>query len=133
MATTQLPYALKTSTSMSFDAAVDAVKAAFKAEGFGVLTEIDVSATLKAKLGIDTPPYVILGMCNPQLAHQSLSLEIDIGVLLPCNVVVYEHKGQTTISAQDPALMVSITGNEQLKEIAGEAATRVKRAMDSLR
>ena len=132
MAITQLPYALKMQTSMRFDEAVDAVKAAFKAEGFGVLTEIDVSATMKAKLGVDTPPYVILGMCNPELAHRSLAAEIDIGALLPCNVAVYEHNGKTAITAQDPSLMVSMTGNKQLEEMAAEAAARVRRAMDSL-
>ncbi len=132
MPITRLPYALKIDTTLGFDAAVDAVKAAFKAEGFGVLTEIDVKATTKAKLGVDRSPYVILGMCNPGLAHQALEAEIDIGVLLPCNVVVYEHNGKTAVAAQDPASVVAVTGNDSLEAVAAEASAAIERAMSSL-
>ncbi|MCL5105132.1 MAG: DUF302 domain-containing protein, partial [Armatimonadetes bacterium] len=112
--------------------AVEAVRVAFKAEGFGVLTEIDVSATMKAKLDADMPPYLILGMCNPQLAHRALMQETDIGVMLPCNVAVYEAEGHVVVAAQDPRGIVSMTGNDKLNEMADEAESRIRRAIKSL-
>ncbi|MGZ8692874.1 MAG: DUF302 domain-containing protein [Gaiellaceae bacterium] len=94
-------------------------------EGFGVLCEIDVQATLKEKLGVDGEPYTILGACNPPLAHQALEAEPDLGVLLPCNVVVYRRDGDTHISAIDAERMLSIVDNEQLAPIAADVKRRL--------
>ena len=118
-------YTLTATTDLSFPEAVERVRAELKAEGFGVLCEIDVQATLKEKLGVDGDPYLILGACNPPLAHQALQAEPDLGVLLPCNVVVYERDGQTRISAVDAERMLSIVGNEALAPIAADVRQRL--------
>ena len=97
-----MPYGHTRTLDLPFPDAVRKVKDAFQAQGFGTLTEIDVQATLEQKLGLDTEPYVILGACNPQLAHQALQLEPEIGLLLPCNVVVRRHAGTTLVHALDP-------------------------------
>ena len=97
-----MPYGHTITVDLSFQDAIAKVKDAFGAQGFGTLTEIDVQATLEQKLGLDTEPYVILGACNPQLAHQALQLEPEIGLLLPCNVVVRRHAGTTLVHALDP-------------------------------
>ena len=107
--------------------------AALKQEGFGVLTEIDVQATLKAKLGVDYRPYVILGACNPQLAYQGLQIEPELGLLLPCNVIVYDNGDQTsTVSIVDPFQMLGVVPNPALEPIASEANTRLRRVLDHL-
>jgi len=111
---------------------VDEVRAALKEQGFGVLTEIDVQATLREKLGEQTGPYLILGACNPPLAHRALSADPSIGLLLPCNVVVREHEGRTVVEALDPNVMVQVTGNPQLAAVAEEAAQRLNAALASL-
>jgi uncharacterized protein (DUF302 family) len=104
------------------------------AQGFGVLCEIDVRATLRAKLGVEREPCVILGACNPPLAHAALDSEPELGVLLPCNVVVYQQDGNTDIAAIDAERMLSIVDNDQLAETAGEVRRRlslvVERAAD---
>jgi uncharacterized protein (DUF302 family) len=117
-------YTLTATTTAPFADAVERVRAELKEEGFGVLCEIDVQATLREKLGAEEEPYLILGACNPPLAHQSLSLEPELGTLLPCNVVVYERDGTTHISAVDAERMLSIVGNDELISIA--AAVREK-------
>jgi uncharacterized protein (DUF302 family) len=99
-------------------------------EGFGVLCEIDVQATLKHKLGIDRKPYLILGACNPPLAHAALEAEPELGVLLPCNVVVYEQQGQTHIAAVDAEQMLSIVGNDELAGTASEVKRRLSDVVD---
>ena len=104
---------------------VDRVRAELKREGFGVLCEIDVQATLREKLGVVSEPYLILGACNPPLAHQALQTERELGVLLPCNVVVYQHGGETQISAIDPERMLSIVDNEELAPVAAEIKARL--------
>lgn len=106
---------------------------ALRAEGFGVLTEIDVQATLKAKLGVDTAPYVILGACNPQLAHKALTAEPGIGLLLPCNVVVAQDGEDSLVSAVSPRAMFSVVGGgvEGLDAIAGDAEGRLRRAVEA--
>jgi uncharacterized protein (DUF302 family) len=118
-------YTLKARTSRPFTQAVERVREELKAEGFGVLCEIDVQATLKAKLDVDRESYVILGACNPPYAQQALDAEPDLGVLLPCNVVVYEHDGDTTIAAIDPERMLSIVGNDALMTIAEEIRVKL--------
>ena len=115
-----------------FAKAVDGVTKALKAEGFGVLTEIDVQATMKAKLGIDGRPYRILGACNPKLAGAALDIEPQVGVLLPCNVVVHEVDGTVHVDALDPGLMVSMTSVDELGPIAAEARRLIGDALASL-
>jgi uncharacterized protein (DUF302 family) len=118
-------YTLSEKTTLPFEEAVQRVREELKTEGFGVLCEIDVQATLKEKLGVDGEPYTILGACNPLLAHQALEAEPDLGVLLPCNVVVYRRDGDTHISAVDAERMLSIVGNEQLAPIAADVKRRL--------
>jgi uncharacterized protein (DUF302 family) len=101
------------------------VRAELKTEGFGVLCEIDVQATLRQKLGVEGEPYMILGACNPPLAHQALQAEPDLGVLLPCNVVVYQRGGETQISAIDPERMLSIVDNHELTRVAADVKARL--------
>ena len=112
--------------------AVPAVKEAFKAQGFGTLTEIDVQATLKEKIGAEVDPYVILGACNPRLAHRALELEPDIGLLLPCNVVIRPHGGRTMVSALDPGLLFDLAEHPDLKPLAEEATQLIDAALASL-
>lgn len=118
-------YTLSTTTDLPFADAVTRVRAELTAEGFGVLCEIDVRATLKAKLGVDREPYLILGACNPPLAHAALEAEPELGTLLPCNVVIYEQDGQTHIAAVDAERMLSIVGNDELATTAGEVRRRL--------
>lgn len=109
------------------------VEAALADQGFGVLTEIDVAATLKKKLGKDVPGQVILGACNPQLADRALQAEPSIGLLLPCNVVLRDDgDGQTVVSALDPAVMVTFTGNPALEPVAAEARVKLTAALDAI-
>ena len=118
-------YALKTTTPHAFTEAVEQVRAELKEEGFGILCEIDVQATLKEKLGVDGDQYVILGACNPTLAHLALTMEPDLGVLLPCNVVVYSKEGETHVSAVDADRMLSIVENTALMPIAADVKRRL--------
>ena len=118
-------YALTGETTLPLADAVARVREELKVEGFGVLTEIDVQATLKEKLDIDGEPYVILGACNPSLAHQALEAEPDLGVLLPCNVVVYERGGVTHVSAVDAERMLSIVENDELAPVAEDVRARL--------
>jgi uncharacterized protein (DUF302 family)/glutaredoxin len=118
-------YTLSVTTELPFDAAVERVRDELKAEGFGILSEIDVQATLREKLGVEEEPYLILGACNPPLAHQALSTEPDVGTLLPCNVVVYQRDGQTHISAIDAERMLSIVGNDSLASVAAEVRSKL--------
>ena len=123
-------YTLSTTTDLPFRAAVERVRAELKAEGFGVLCEIDVQATLLEKLGAEREPYVILGACNPSLAHGALELEPELGVLLPCNVSVYELDDETHVSAVDAERMLSIVGNDELAETAAEVRLRLARVVE---
>jgi uncharacterized protein (DUF302 family) len=118
-------YTLSQGTSLPFAEAVERVRKELQAEGFGVLCEIDVQATLKQKLGIDREPYTILGACNPSLAHAALEAEPELGTLLPCNMIVYEREGETHVSAIDAERMLSLVGNEQLVPIAAEVGRRL--------
>jgi len=125
-------YSLAVRTDLGYDEARAASLEALKAEGFGLLTEIDVRATLKEKLGVEYKRYVILGVCNPQLAYRGLQLEEELGLLLPCNVIVYETDQGVTVSAVDPALMAQATGNPDLVAVASEARERLSRALGTL-
>lgn len=114
------------------DLVLEQVRAALKDQGFGVLTEIDVQATMREKLGEETGPYVILGACNPPLAHRALTTDPSIGLLLPCNVVVRGNEGGTVVEALDPAVMVELTGDERLGPVATEAKARLTAALNAL-
>jgi uncharacterized protein (DUF302 family) len=118
-------YTLSATTAAPFARAVERVRAELTNAGFGVLCEIDVQATLREKLGVEEAPYLILGACNPPLAHQALQAEPDLGVLLPCNVVVSERGGETQIVAVDPERMLSIVDNDELAAVAAEVKARL--------
>lgn len=125
-------YGLGGKVDLGYDQAVERTKEALKAEGFGVLSEIDVKATLKTKLDVDVEPYVILGACNPTLAHQALSAEPDLGLLLPCNVVVYERAGQVWVKAIEPGKMLSVVENPGLDPIAAQVREKLERVLASI-
>lgn len=118
---------------VSFDTAKARITAALKEEGFGVLTEIDVAATLKEKLDVDFHPYVILGACNPQLAHRALSAEAGIGLLLPCNVCVWEETGGAVVSIARPEALFAIVGRADVEPLAAEAGRRLRGALARLK
>jgi uncharacterized protein (DUF302 family) len=129
----QHTYGFSITTPLGHTAAIEAITAALKAEGFGMLTTIDIQATLKQKLGVDMPSYTILGVCNPPLAHRALSAEPEIGLLLPCNVIVYaDATGQTTISAIDPVVQFALVQQADLAELAQDVGARLRRALEQL-
>ena len=127
-----MEYGMTVRTSKPFSETVTRVRDALKSQGFGVLTEIDVQATMREKLGEEMEDYLILGACNPPLAHRALSADRHIGMLLPCNVVVRTEDGQTIVEALDPQTMVAVAGEPELQPVADEAASRLRAALDSL-
>ncbi len=127
-----MQYGMTVHTALDFDEAVLRTREALADQGFGVLTEIDVRATMKAKLDEDVPPQIILGACNPTLAHKAMQVEPGIGLLLPCNVVVRRDGDQTLVSALDPQVMVSLPDRAELQPVADDAGRRLRAALDAL-
>lgn len=127
-------YGISTTVSLPYGSAVERTKEALAAAGFGVLCEIDVAATLRKKLDVDFRPYVILGACNPPLAYRALSAERDLGLLLPCNVIVYadDEPDRSIVAVMDPVEALSLTGNESIRPIAEEVRGRLVHVLDSL-
>lgn len=129
---TKTDYGFGATLDISYDEAITRIKEALKAEGFGVLTEIDVRQTLHDKIGEEMEPYIILGACNPKLAHRALTEEREIGMLLPCNVVVRSQQDGTRVEIADPQAMLGISNSHALKPVAAEARERLQRALDAL-
>jgi len=125
-------YGFSREVSLAYEAAIEKVTAELAKEGFGILTAIDVRETMKKKLGVDFTRYVILGACNPPLAHRALQAEEQIGLLLPCNVIVYEKGGKTVVAAFDPMIMSHIIDSPEMKGIAEEVKTRLVRAIEGV-
>lgn len=132
MTESRTPYGARVTVTLPFEQAIERTTGLLKEEGFGVLTRIDVQQTLREKLGVEFPRYVILGACNPGLAHRAFQAEPDIGLLLPCNVTVYESGGGTVVGFVDPAAMMQATGNEELRAVATEAGARLARVRAAL-
>ena len=126
------PYAITTTVDLEFDEAVARVREELASEGFGILTEIDVQATLEQKLGVRGEPYLILGACNPPLAHRGLEIEPDLGVLLPCNVVVRADRTHVRVSAMEPTAAMQLAANPALAPLAAEARERLERALSRI-
>lgn len=127
-----MEYGYKRRLRGKFDDIVSKARAELKKEGFGVITEIDVKKTVKEKLGADFDNYIILGACNPPFAHKALLAERDIGLFMPCNVIIYEENGAVFVSAIKPTLAMSMTGNPVLKPLADEVENRLKKTVDSI-
>jgi uncharacterized protein (DUF302 family) len=125
-------YGMGRVVALPFDEAVERTRAALAEEGFGVLCDIDVAATLRAKLGVEADDYIILGACNPPLAHRALQAERELGLLLPCNVIVYAAEGGTKVSAIDPEVMLGMIDNPVLADVAAEVRERLQRVLDRL-
>lgn len=128
------PYGMSTTVPLAYAEAVARTKEALTQEGFGVLSEIDIATTLKKKLDVEFRPYVILGACNPPLAHRALMAERDIGLLLPCNVVVYasDDPGQSVVAAMDPVQALALTGNEDIRVVAEDVRVRLRRVLETV-
>ncbi len=127
-----MKYGISKTVPLSYQQAIDKVTDELKKEGFGVLTTIDVSDTLKKKINVDFPKYMILGACNPPFAHTALTAEEEIGLLLPCNVIVYEKNGTTHVAAFDPLVMRTIVDNPALEPIATDVRARLERILAAL-
>lgn len=127
-------YGMSVTAALPFAQAVERTRAELAQEGFGVLSEIDISAALKSKLDADFRPYVILGACNPPLALRALTAERDIGLLLPCNVIVYagDAEGESVVAAMDPVEALSLTGNDEVRPVAAEVKARLRRVLEAV-
>jgi len=135
MSIEEIAYGMKRTLELPLDEAEARLREELKGEGFGILTEIDLAATLHEKLGAEVRPYRILGACNPPIAHQAVSEEIDIGLLLPCNVVVYEgdEPGTTVVAMLDPVTQLGVTGRDDIAPLAADVRTRMRRALEAIR
>ena len=128
-----MTYGISATVPLSFEAAIAAITEALKTQGFGILTTIDVKATLKQKLNVDFKPYTILGACNPPLAYQALQAEPEVGLLLPCNIIIYDNlDGSSTVSILDPQQMMSVASNLALRPVAAQARERLEKALAAL-
>ncbi len=127
-----MSYGISKIVDLTYEEAINKVTEELKKEGFGVLTTIDVKETLKKKLDVDFDKYIILGACNPPFAYKALQAEYDLGLLLPCNVVVYERNGKVCVSAFDPMVMTQIIDNPALKEIAQEVRKKLERVIQNI-
>jgi uncharacterized protein (DUF302 family) len=127
-----MSYGYKMELELDFEKAIEKARAELQKEGFGVLTEINVKSTLKEKLDVDYENYIILGACNPPFAHKALQAEKEIGLLLPCNVIIYSKNGKTIISAINPTEVMSIINNPKLKAIAEEVEKKLKKTIDAI-
>ena len=125
-------YGYERTVNMPFEQAVARTRQALAAEGFGVLCEIDIREKLREKLGVDFRNYIILGACNPPLAYQTLQEELNVGLLLPCNVVVYEKDGNSVVAAIDASKMLSVISNPRLESVASEVNDKLRRVVDNL-
>jgi uncharacterized protein (DUF302 family) len=125
-------YAYKRQVQVSYDQAVQRVREELQKEGFGVLTEIDVKDTLKKKLNVDFDRYVILGACNPPFAYQALQAELDVGIVMPCNVIVYEHERQTFVASTLPTVTMGAVNNDRLAPLAMQVEGKLKKAIDAV-
>ncbi len=125
-----MEYGFSKIVDLSFEDAVEKITAELKKEGFGVLTEIDVKDTMKKKLNVDFKKYKILGACNPPIAHKALQFEEELGLLLPCNVIVYEKEGKSAVSVFNPMIMTQIIDNKEMSEIAEEVKTKLLAALN---
>ena len=127
-----MQYGFSKTVDMSYEQTIEKVTAELKKEGFGVLTSIDVKETLKQKINVDFKKYAILGACNPPIAHKALQEEEDLGLLLPCNVIVYEKDNKTRVSIFDPMVMTWIMENDQMKPIATEVQEKLQRVLKAI-
>lgn len=127
-------YGMSTTIPIAYPEALERARAALVKEGFGILTEIDIASTLKKKLDVGFRPYAILGACNPPLAHRALLVEPDIGLLLPCNVVVYaaDEPGRSVVAAMDPVEALALTDNESIRPIAEDVKARLRRVLEAV-
>lgn len=125
-------YGLSKKVSTGFESTIEKVTEELKKEGFGVLTTIDVKETLKKKLDVDFKKYTILGACNPPIAHKALQMEEELGLLLPCNVIVYEKDNATQVSVFDPMVMTNIVDNPEMKTVAQEVRNRLERVLEAV-
>lgn len=127
-----MQYGFSKTTDYSFDQAIEKVTEELKKEGFGVLTTIDVKDTLKKKIDVDFKKYTILGACNPKLAHGALQLEEELGLLLPCNVIVYEKNDKTVVSVFDPMVMTAVIENPDMKPVAEEVKNKLQKVLEAI-
>jgi len=127
-----MDFTYRIETNLAYEQAIERVTETLKEQGFGVLTRIDMRQTLKDKIGVDIPPQMILGACNPQLAHQATTADPRIAALLPCNVVVRTDGDRTVIEALSPSLMAEVSGNDDLRPVADDAAARIRESLDAV-
>jgi uncharacterized protein (DUF302 family) len=127
-----MSYGFSKVVSLTYEQAIEKVTEELRKEGFGILTTIDVQETLKKKLGVDMPRYIILGACNPAFAHKAIRAEEQVGLLLPCNVIVYEKDGKTVVAGFDPMAMMNLMENEAMGPIANEVRGKMERAISAV-